>query len=52
MKKMSEYFAELRQAIDVNKGYDVEKIEKAYLDGRYGGVPVFDSIFFPNDDIE
>ena len=29
-----------------------KKIEKAYLDGRYGGVPVFDSIFFPNDDIE
>ena len=30
MKIMPEYFAELRQAIDVNKGYDVEKIEKAY----------------------
>ena len=29
-----------------------KKIEKAYLDGRYGGVPVFDSIFFPNDDVE
>ena len=29
-----------------------KKIEKAYLDGRYGGVPVFDSIFFPNEDIE
>ena len=27
---MPEYFAELRQAIDVSKGYDVEKIEKAY----------------------
>ena len=22
-------------------------VDKAYLDGRYGGVPVFDSIFFP-----
>lgn len=22
-------------------------IEKAYLDGRYGGVPLFDSFFFP-----
>ncbi|MBE6351592.1 MAG: ATP-binding protein [Treponema bryantii] len=29
-----------------------KKIEKAYLDGRYGGVPIFDSIFFPKDDIE
>ena len=27
---MPEYFAELREAIDVSKGYDVEKIEKAY----------------------
>ncbi|MBQ5666862.1 MAG: bifunctional (p)ppGpp synthetase/guanosine-3',5'-bis(diphosphate) 3'-pyrophosphohydrolase, partial [Oscillospiraceae bacterium] len=27
---MPEYFKELREAIDVNKGYDVEKIEKAY----------------------
>lgn len=24
-----------------------KKIEKAYLDGRYGGVPLFDSFFFP-----
>ncbi|MBP3616253.1 MAG: ATP-binding protein [Alphaproteobacteria bacterium] len=29
-----------------------KKIEKAYLDGRYGGVPIFDSIIFPNEDIE
>lgn len=29
-----------------------KKIEKAYLDGRYGGVPIFDSIFFPNDNVE
>lgn len=29
-----------------------KKIEKAYLDGRYGGVPIFDSIFFPNNDVE
>ncbi len=27
---MPEYFEELRKAIDVNKGYDVEKIERAY----------------------
>ena len=25
-----------------------KKIEKAYLDGRYGGVPLFDSFFFPD----
>lgn len=24
-----------------------KKIEKAYLDGRYGGVPLFDTFFFP-----
>lgn len=24
-----------------------KKIQKAYLDGRYGGVPLFDSFFFP-----
>jgi uncharacterized protein len=24
-----------------------KKIEKAYLDGRYGGAPLFDSFFFP-----
>ena len=27
---MSEYFEELKKAIDINKGYDVEKIERAY----------------------
>ena len=27
---MPEYFRELREAIDVNKGYDIGKIEKAY----------------------
>ena len=27
---MPEYFAELKNAIDVNKGYDIEKIERAY----------------------
>lgn len=27
-----------------------KKIEKAYLDGRYGAIPIFDSIFFPPDD--
>jgi uncharacterized protein len=27
-----------------------KKIEKPYLDGRYGGVPLFDT-FFPSDDI-
>ncbi len=26
-----------------------KKIEKAYLDGRYGGVPLFDTFFFPAD---
>jgi AAA15 family ATPase/GTPase len=26
-----------------------KKIEKAYLDGRYGGVPLFDTFFFPED---
>ncbi len=30
MKNMPDYFDELAQAIDVNKGYDVEKIRKAY----------------------
>lgn len=28
---MSDYFNELKEAIDVNKGYDMEKIERAYL---------------------
>ena len=31
---MPEYFAELKEAIDVNKGYDVEKIERAYKMAR------------------
>ena len=31
---MPEYFKELREAIDVNKGYDVEKIERAYALAR------------------
>lgn len=26
-----------------------KKIEKAYLDGRYGAVPLFDSLYFPPD---
>ena len=39
---------DIKRRIDLNN----ELIEKAYLDGRYGGVPVFDSIFFPNDDVE
>ena len=25
-----------------------KKIEKAYLDGRYGGIPLFDTFFFPS----
>ena len=25
-----------------------KKVQKAYLDGRYGGVPLFDSFFFPS----
>ncbi len=29
-----------------------KKIEKAYLDGHYGAIPIFDSIFFPSDDDE
>ena len=32
-----------------NERFD-KKIEKAYLDGRYGAIPIFDSIFFPPDD--
>ncbi len=31
---MPEYFAELKNAIDVNKGYDIEKIERAYALAR------------------
>lgn len=27
-----------------------KKIEKAYLDGRYGAVPLFDTLYFPPDD--
>jgi hypothetical protein len=29
-----------------------KKIEKAYLDGRYGGVPLFDSFFFPEGNFQ
>ncbi|HCU29737.1 MAG TPA: transporter [Sphaerochaeta sp.] len=29
-----------------------KKIQKAYLDGRYGGVPLFDSFFFPQDFVD
>ena len=32
---MPEFFKELREAIDVNKGYDIEKIEKAYWQRTY-----------------
>ncbi|MBR5310595.1 MAG: bifunctional (p)ppGpp synthetase/guanosine-3',5'-bis(diphosphate) 3'-pyrophosphohydrolase [Oscillospiraceae bacterium] len=31
---MPEFFEELRQAIDINKGYDLEKIERAYAMAR------------------
>ncbi|MFA6784002.1 MAG: AAA family ATPase [Sphaerochaeta sp.] len=29
-----------------------KKIEKAYLDGRYGGVPLFDTFFMPQESFE
>lgn len=29
-----------------------KKIENAYLDGRYGAVPLFDSLYFPPDEVE
>ena len=56
-KKIDEKENDIKAFVTINKEDAIEKakeidkkIEKAYLDGRYGAIPIFDSIFFPPDD--
>ena len=41
---------ELYSLEDYNERFD-KKIDKAYLEGRYGGVPIFETVF-PVGDVE